>query len=79
MSVEEKYRGAGIGKEFLEKMKVKASSEGYAELSLIVFAENTREITLYERGGFKRVKNIELEPHKLIPHEGGCILMKCAL
>lgn len=79
MSVEENYRGAGIGKALLEKTKVKASSEGYSELSLIVFADNTRAINLYERSGFKRVKNIELEPHKLIPHEGGCILMKCAL
>jgi ribosomal protein S18 acetylase RimI-like enzyme len=79
MSVEKKYRGTGIGKALLEKTKVKASSEGYAELSLIVFSDNTRAIALYERSGFKRVKNIELKPHKLIPHEGGCILMKCSL
>ena len=79
MSVEEKYRGAGIGKALLERTKVKACSEGYAELSLIVFADNTRAIGLYEHNGFERVKNIELEPHKLIPHEGGCILMKCSL
>ncbi|WP_027951145.1 GNAT family N-acetyltransferase [Haliea salexigens] len=79
MSVEEKYRGLGIGKALLEKTKVKASSEGYSELSLIVFADNTRAINLYEHSGFKRVKNIELQPHHLIPHEGGCILMNCVL
>lgn len=79
MSVEEKYRSLGIGKALLEKTKVKASSEGYAELSLIVFADNSRAINLYEHSGFKRVKDIELRPHHLIPHEGGCILMNCAL
>jgi len=79
MSVEENYRGLGIGKALLDKTKVKASSEGYGELSLIVFADNTRAINLYEHSGFKRVKNIELQPHQLIPHEGGCILMNCAL
>jgi len=79
MSVEEKYRGLGIGKALLEKTKAKASIEGYVELSLIVFADNTRAITLYEHSGFRRVKNVELEPHHLIPHEGGCILMNCPL
>ena len=77
--VHAKWQGQGIGKALLEKTKAKASLEGYVELSLIVFADNTRAITLYEHSGFNRVKNIELEPHHLIPHEGGCILMKCAL
>lgn len=79
MGVEEKYRGLGIGKALLEKTKVKARSEGYAELSLIVFADNTKAINLYEHSGFKSVKSIELQSHHLIPHEGGCILMNCAL
>ena len=79
MCVDEMCKGKGIGKAFLEQTKIKASSEDYRELSLIVFADNTRAISLYEHNGFEGVKNIELEQHKLIPHEGGCILMKCAL
>ncbi len=79
MCVEEMCWGIGVGKELLRQTKIKASSEGYGELSLIVFSDNTRAIGLYEHNGFERVKNIELEQHKLIPHEGGCILMKCAL
>lgn len=79
MCVDEMYQGAGIGKSLLEHTKINASSEGYNELSLIVFADNTRAIKLYEKQGFKSIKNIQLEPHKLIPHEGGCLLMKCAL
>ncbi|GAA0576628.1 hypothetical protein GCM10008997_26900 [Halomonas salifodinae] len=57
----------------LEKTKVKGSSEGCDELSLIVFSGNIRAIALYEHGAFKRVKNIELESCHLIPHEGGCM------
>ena len=79
MCVDEMCKGKGIGKALLEQTKIKASSEDYRELSLIVFADNTRAISLYEHNGFEGVKNTELEQHKLIPHEGGCILMKCAL
>lgn len=79
MCVDENYRGKGFGKTLLEQTKAKARTEGFGELSLIVFADNARAINLYENSGFKHVKNINLESHKLIPHEGGCILMKCAL
>ena len=79
MCVDEMCKGKRIGKALLEQTKIKGSSEDYRELSLIVFADNTRAISLYEHNGFEGVKNIELEQHKLIPHEGGCILMKCAL
>ena len=75
MCVDEAYRGLGIGKSLLEHTKLKASSEGYNELSLIVFADNSRAIRLYEQQGFKSVRNIKLEPHKLLPHNGGCLLM----
>lgn len=76
LCVDEMYRGTGIGKSLLDHTKIKASSEGYSELSLIVFVDNTRAIQFYEKQGFKRVKNIKLAPHKLIPHNGGCLLMK---
>lgn len=79
MCVDEIYQGKGIGKSLLEHTKIKAGSEGYRELSLIVFADNERAIGLYEKQGFKNVKHIKLEPHRLIPHDGGCILMNCAL
>ncbi len=79
MAVDEKCRGKGIGKSLLEYTKVKARNESYTELSLIVFADNVRAIRFYEQHGFKGIKNIQLERHRLIPHEGGCTLMKCAL
>ena len=76
MCVDEIYRGRGIGKSLLEHTKIKASNEGYNELSLIVFADNAMAIKLYEKQGFKSIKNIKLDPHKIIPHNGGCLLMK---
>ncbi|BBM00119.1 GNAT family N-acetyltransferase [Microbulbifer sp. GL-2] len=79
MCVEKIYRGAGVGKLLLEYTKIKASSEDYAELSLIVFSDNTKAIKFYKKHGFKSIKKIKLEPHKLIPHDGGCILMTCTL
>ena len=76
MCVDEVYRGLGVGTALLEHTKSRACSEGYGELSLIVFADNSRAIKLYEKQGFKRVKNIRLDPHELLPHNGGCLLMK---
>ncbi|WP_070963443.1 GNAT family N-acetyltransferase [Vibrio sonorensis] len=77
MCVDEKHRGKGIGKSLLNKTKEKAKSDGYSQLSLIVFADNLAAITLYKQQGFKVVKKISLEPHALIPHQGGCLLMVC--
>jgi ribosomal protein S18 acetylase RimI-like enzyme len=79
LSVDEPYRGLGIGRALLEKTKIKAQNEGYTELSLIVFSENTQAIALYQQQGFTGIKNIALEPHELIPHKGGCLLMNCLL
>lgn len=79
MSVDGEYRGKGIGKALLDQTKDKARSEGFTELSLIVFADNTTAVSFYEQSGFKRVKSIKLEAHELIPHEGGCILMVCSV
>lgn len=79
MCVEETYRGFGIGKSLLDRTKSKARTEGYTELSLIVFADNNQAIRLYEDQGFKVVKHIALTPHSLVPHEDGCLLMNANL
>ncbi|WP_233152880.1 GNAT family N-acetyltransferase [Motiliproteus sp. MSK22-1] len=76
MCIDKAYRGLGVGKSLLEHTKSKAISEGYNELSLIVFSDNSRAIKFYKRQGFRSLRNIKLEPHKLLPHNGGCLLMK---
>ncbi|WP_444898730.1 GNAT family N-acetyltransferase [Microbulbifer sp. VAAC004] len=79
MCVEESYRRLGFGKSLINHTKEKASNDGYNELSLIVFADNIRAIGLYKTQGFRVVKNIKLESHELIPHKGGCLLMKAEI
>ena len=79
LCVDKKFRGKGIGTQLIELTKRKAKDEGYLVLSLMVFADNLEAQRLYKHNGFKTVKNIDIKPHELIPHEGGCLLMKANL
>lgn len=72
-------RGSGIGKHLLDETKKKAVVEGYAELSLIVFADNQAAIRFYKNNDFHHVKSIELMRHELMPHDGGCCLLNCKI
>lgn len=76
LCVDEEYRNRGIGNKLISLTKTKAQKEGYNLLSLIVFADNINAQRLYQKNGFEIVKKIELRSHKLLPHEGGCFLMK---
>lgn len=71
-----KIQNLGIGTELINLTAKKAKKEGFKPLSLIVFADNARALHLYRKIGFAMVKHIDLQPHKYIQHEGGCLLMK---
>ncbi|MFG6096313.1 GNAT family N-acetyltransferase [Leptothoe sp. ISB3NOV94-8A] len=73
------YQHKGIGSRLIELTKSKAQTEGYNSLSLIVLADNIGAQRLYQRHGFESVRPIELQPHPLIPHQGGCLLMRANL
>ena len=79
LCVDANYRKIGIGDKLIDLTKTKAGHEGFDTLSLIAFADNTIALHLYEQKGFSMVDRIELKPHRLIPHQGGCVLMKCGL
>lgn len=79
LCVAPEFRGRGIGSRLIELTKAKALKEGYDTLSLIVFKDNAGAQKVYRRNGFRVTGHIELNPHALIPHEGGCVLMKAAL
>ena len=79
LCVDEKFRGQGIGSKLISLTKKKAAENGFNLLSLMVFADNTDAQRLYKRCGFEMEKEVELNSHELIPHDGGCILMKCDL
>ena len=77
LGVHETCRGKGIGTRLVELTKEKAKENGYKLLSLIVFADNTPALALYKVLGFEVVKKIELEGNEFIPHNEGCLLLRC--
>jgi len=74
--VNREHRNKGIGKILLEKTIEKAHKEGFSLLSLMVFSDNHKAIKFYSDHGFTIVRQVELKEHALIPHKGGCLLMK---
>lgn len=79
LCVRESHRRRGIGEKLISLVKEKALKNGCPTLSLIVFADNTLAIPVYERNGFKAVQRIELRGNDYIKHEEGCFLMKCEI
>ena len=77
LCVDENFRGNGIGQELISLTRQNAVDQGFDSLSLIALADNTDAHRLYFRCGFEIVSNVEMEPHELIPHEGGAYLMRC--
>jgi ribosomal protein S18 acetylase RimI-like enzyme len=77
LCVDESFRRNGIGGELISLTRRKAVEQGFDSLSLIALADNTSAHRLYFRCGFEIVSDIEMEPHELIPHEGGAYLMRC--
>lgn len=79
LCVIESHRRRGIGEKLISLTKEKAIENGYNSLSLIVFADNTLAIPVYESTGFKIVQKVELRKNEFIKHEDGCWLMKCEI
>jgi ribosomal protein S18 acetylase RimI-like enzyme len=77
LCVLESHRRRGIGEKLIAVTKEKALENGFKEMSLIVFADNTLAIPLYERTGFKVVQKVDLQSNRYIKHAGGCLLMTC--
>ena len=79
LCVEKNFRNRGIGSKLIELTKNRARKGGYDSLSLIVFKDNTNAQNVYKKNGFKVIEQVELHPHRLMPHEGGCVLMKAMI
>ena len=73
--VREDLRGRGIADAFIDIASSLALESGLNRLSLHVWADNTRAINFYNRHNFLIVKRIPVEPHTLLPHQGGKLLM----
>jgi len=79
LGVNEDFRNKGIGTKLISLTKKKAKESDFNLLSLLVLADNKAAQRLYKHCGFEVEKNVELKYHEHIPHEGGCVLMKCSL
>ena len=79
LCVSEDHRNKGIGEALLKKTFEKAQAEGFSIVSLMVFSDNHRAIKFYKDHGFITVRQVELKEHALIPHKGGCLLMKAEI
>jgi ribosomal protein S18 acetylase RimI-like enzyme len=79
LCVIESHRRRGIGGKLISLTKEKAIENAHSALSLIVFADNTLAIPVYERTGFEAVQKVELQGNEFINHEYGCLLMKCEI
>ena len=77
LCVAKDFRRKGIGSNLIEQVKARAAVSGYGSVSLLVFADNSTAISVYRQQGFNEVRAVTLDPHELIPHVGGCLLMKC--
>jgi ribosomal protein S18 acetylase RimI-like enzyme len=73
------HRRKGTAKTLISLTGEKALENGYATLSLIVFADNTPALSLYEQLGFEVVQPVELKGNAFIPHEKGCLLLRTDL
>lgn len=77
LSVFPDYQKQGIGTRLINNSKQKARREKFTSISLTVWTDNTEALGLYKRQGFQEVKQIQVDCHPLMPHEGGIKLMQC--
>jgi ribosomal protein S18 acetylase RimI-like enzyme len=68
-------RGRGIGNLLLTRAMSDAQQQGFAEVSLIVFEQNSRAVALYLRLGFEIVSRRAVVPHTQVRHSGDLVLM----
>lgn len=65
MSVLPEYRNMGIGRKLLDKANEFAKEKGIKYIKLIVFADNIKAMSLYEKKGFKNYEVTMLKKTEL--------------
>ncbi|MCG8492607.1 MAG: GNAT family N-acetyltransferase [Sneathiellales bacterium] len=79
LSVDDSVQGRGGGKALIEIAKDIALDQGFDNLSLHVWQDNLQALSLYKAVGFEEISLIPIERHKLLPHDGGMLLLKFPL
>ncbi len=75
LSINDTLQGKGLGRLFLDLSCDLAREEGYESICLHVWRDNETAMQLYQKYGFKPVREIEIKRADLLPHDGGMILM----
>jgi GNAT superfamily N-acetyltransferase len=76
LSVSENYQNQGIGHHLLELFEKNAKKNKKRNLSVQVWADNTRALRLYSSLGYLVVQQGDIARHELLPHDGGILLLK---
>lgn len=76
LSVDEALNGQGVGRAFLDLSYEIAEDRGLDSVSLHVWKDNQRALSLYTANGFVGVEDISIDRTERIPHDGGMLLMK---
>lgn len=79
ISVVPSHQNQGIGTYLLKQAEQLARSRQLSALSLHVWADHTRAITLFERAGFVAKETLAIPSHPRLAHEGGMLLFVKAL
>lgn len=70
------YRRCGIASRLIDQAAEQAVAEGFASLSLHVWADNASAVRLYHSKGFKELGRASIPWHPRLPHSGGSLLMR---
>lgn len=76
LCVESGFKRNGIGRALLEYTEEKAVNEDFHSLALLVWKDNEAGVHFYKEQGFAIISQVSLEYHSLMPHNGGCLLMR---
>lgn len=79
LAVKSPYRKQGIGTSLLWRTKQKAWESGCTLLSTIAWSDNRAALRLYQKNGFREVKQIPVLQHPELSHCGSCVLMSCRI
>lgn len=75
LSISDTLRGQGLGRLFLDLSCDLAREEGYKSICLHVWRDNENAMQLYQKYGFKPMKDIDIKRADLLRHDGGMVLM----
>jgi len=67
VAVTPEHRGCGIGKQLMTIARKQAIKHGYDRMGLVVFAENTTAIRLYQYLRYNVIKRAPVVAYRLIP------------